>query len=132
MTALGLFKDDKPLLASNMAEMVNRQFRTSDISPYSANVGFVLYACDELSHSVTNAERTFMLQLHVNEKIVHIPGCAALMCPYEQARKMYEDLIDRCNIKEVCDPDDDTSSTAKPFVNVILLLLSLFACRIWF
>jgi len=129
MTALGLFKDSQPLLSSNMAAMTDRKFKTSDIAPYSSNVAFVLYACDELSHSVTDAERKFMLQLHVNEKIVNIPGCDALMCPYEQARKQYSDLIDKCDIEEVCEPEDEAAGASKPVVHVVLGLLSVLMCR---
>lgn len=123
MTALGLFKDDQPLRASNRLAMENRKFKTSDISPYSANVAFVLYACDDLSHSVTDASRTFMIQLQVNEKPMNIPGCDSLMCPYEQARKVYSNLIDRCDIENVCDPQPPPSRSSHVLVNIFLFVL---------
>lgn len=122
MTSLGLFKDDMPLLARNRAALAGRKFKTSEIIPFSGNVAFALYACDELAHSVTNAERTFMVQLHVNEQVIKIPGCEAIMCPYEQARKMFSDLIDKCNIKKICEEDDEPSGSIRCTDNAAVLV----------
>lgn len=98
-TSLGLFNDSRTLLASNRAEMGDRAFRTSIISPYSASIEFALYVCDSGDAS---SNKTFALQLHVNEEPMVIPGCRDILCPYEQVRSIYGDLIDQCDINAVC------------------------------
>lgn len=100
MTTLGLFKDDQPLLATNREEMVNRQFKTSIIAPYSTNVGFILYACQTEDGADKNM---FKVQLLVDETPMLLPGCDSLLCPYEQVRNSYSDLINNCNMTEICD-----------------------------
>lgn len=97
MTSLGLFKDPVPPLAVNRDIMANRMFRTSNIIPYSSNLAFVVYACGD-------AEKTFRLKLLVNEKTVRLPGCEQEICLYEEVRRNYEHLIDRCNLYEICSP----------------------------
>ena len=82
-------------------EMADRQFRTSHIAPYSANVAFVLYACDD-DNDADNDKRAFMLQLFVNEKPVMIPGCEDLLCTYQNVRQKYSRLIETCDIANIC------------------------------
>ena len=48
VTLLGLFKDDTPLLHNLGYDVfVKRNFSSSYISPYTANILFVLYQCDQ-------------------------------------------------------------------------------------
>ena len=106
-TALGLFKDSQPLLATNMASMKNRQFRTSEIVPFSANLAFVLFACAEGHvHDADDRDVTaFVLKILVNEKPVTIPACNKEQCLYKDVRKYYHDLADHCNRKAMCGDD---------------------------
>ena len=63
MTALGLFDDETPLLADNRNAMANRKFRTSKMTPFSANIGFVLY-----KFKANNTDKkTINIQLLINE-----------------------------------------------------------------
>lgn len=43
ITALGVKKDNLPLTADNMKEQNRRQWRTSQMSPFAANLVSVLY-----------------------------------------------------------------------------------------
>lgn len=43
LTAMGIGEDSEPLLASNYKQMAKRQFRTSIISPFNANLVAVFY-----------------------------------------------------------------------------------------
>lgn len=97
MTSLGLFKDPMPLLAINRDILKNRLFRTSNILSYSSNLAFVVYACGDV-------DKTYRLRLDVNEKTIRIPGCDNDLCLYDQVRRNYEHLIDRCNLYEICTP----------------------------
>lgn len=50
---LGLYKDSSPLMANwNETQIANRQWKTSAISPFAANVQFILYDCGDSNYQV--------------------------------------------------------------------------------
>lgn len=106
MTALGLFKDKEPLLATNFDTMTNRFFRTSKIVPYASNVAFVVYACDNMRRLATQVftaeDQEFVVKLFVNEREVTIPACDEWSCHYEKVRQKYADYINKCDMTKVC------------------------------
>lgn len=99
MSALGIYKDSQPLLASNRNAMSNRLFKTSKISPFSGNLGFVLYACNP---AVGETKKSFMFQLLANENPVKMPICNSFFCPYNNVRDSLSGLIDLCDVNDVC------------------------------
>ncbi|XP_053393574.1 multiple inositol polyphosphate phosphatase 1-like [Mercenaria mercenaria] len=130
MTALGLNKDDGPLLATNFNTMSGRKFRTSNISPYSTNLAFVIYACNNMNSLETNkvepGSQDFVVKLFVNEKEVTIPACDGWLCYYKKVKQKYEDYIKNCNIKEVCGAKpDDTDKSVDSKANSVFSKLSL-------
>jgi len=73
VTALGLFKDDEPLKASNFEKSHNRNFKSSLLSPFSSNVAFILNKC--------NTDNSFKVSLFVNELPVwHVKEAGNLEC----------------------------------------------------
>ena len=125
MTALGLYREAQPLLVSNRQQMGDRVFKSSHIAPYSTNLAFVLYACRP---ATVNATNTFKLQLLVNEKAKMIPGCNAMLCPYDEVREMHADLINDCDLEEICSgpfKSKDDSSAVCYSLNLGLLTLVL-------
>ena len=113
-TALGLFEDQQPLLATNMASMQRREFRTSRIAPYSANIAFVLYACGGMGHGHDDDRdySAFVMKILVNEKPVIIPACNQEQCVYRDVGRYYHDLVDHCEREKLCGEshgDDDDS-----------------------
>lgn len=118
MTALGLYKDNSPLLATNFESMSGRKFRTSNIAPYSSNIAFAVYACDDLNTLETGSfkpgSQTFVVKLFVNEKEVTIPACDGWLCYYDKVKEKFEDYISKCDIAKVCGskPDNDDESTS--------------------
>lgn len=65
LTSLNALKDDVNLKANNFAEMHNRQWKTSVISPFAANIAIVRYTCPT----------TDQVKLFLNEKVLHLDGC---------------------------------------------------------
>jgi len=90
---LGLYRDAQPL-THNMtrAQMDARVFRSSVVSPFSANVVFVLYAC---------ADGEFLVKLLVNEKEELIPGCTDTYCPYNTAKAVLKHTME-CQFDKEC------------------------------
>lgn len=111
MTALGLYKDNSPLLATNFESMSGRKFRTSNIGPYSSNIAFVVYACGDLNTletgSVKPGSQKFVVKLFVNEKEVTIPACDGWLCYYDKVKQKFEDYISKCDIAKVCGSKQD-------------------------
>lgn len=90
--------------------MTKRQFRTSKISPYSANIAFVLFACAEPGRIHDYDDKNisaYVLKILVNEKPVIIPACNKEQCVYEDVKKYYHDLVDHCNHEAMCGGDYD-------------------------
>lgn len=101
---LGLFNDSEPLRADNRAHHSNRLFKTSNTTPFSANLVFVLYECvpEEFKDDEEVETADYYLQMFVNEKPHLIPGCKEMHCPYTQVRERYSQYIDRCDFKSIC------------------------------
>merc|ERR1711879_470758 len=75
VSILGLYKDSTPLMADWTEEQQeNRQWKTSIISPFAANVQFILYECSG----------DFMVKVLVNEVEQVLPGCTDIYCGFEE------------------------------------------------
>ncbi|KAH9365660.1 hypothetical protein HPB48_003062 [Haemaphysalis longicornis] len=77
----------------NSGRMADRQWRSSLLCPFNANVAFVLFKCPKDSHKVV----TFL-----NERPQQIPGCPSHHCPLETFLNIYKEPADTCNITEIC------------------------------
>jgi multiple inositol-polyphosphate phosphatase/2,3-bisphosphoglycerate 3-phosphatase len=94
---LGLFNDSSPLLANSSADFINnRKFRSSQISPFAANIAFVLYNCSSTSVP-------YRVQLLQNEQETLFPGCSEMYCPYTELKQLYSQyLYGNCNFNQLC------------------------------
>jgi len=93
VSLLGLFAGDPPL-TWNLAtyDIINRKFRSSIISPFAANVAFVLYNC-------TGSSSPWRVKLLHNEIEYEFPGengqgCGGEMyCPIDTLQSMYQTAL---------------------------------------
>ncbi|KAI8521134.1 PHOsphatase [Branchiostoma belcheri] len=135
---LGLFKDATPLRADNFAEHANRVFRTSQISPFGANLALVLYKCngtspcdqseqgratsqdapqrsrpDDPNRSRPDdpAGSKFRVMMLVNEREERFPGWNQASCPYEVVRMLYKDALEHC--EDTCNTKSDVGNNEK-------------------
>ncbi|OQR97151.1 multiple inositol polyphosphate phosphatase 1 [Achlya hypogyna] len=81
---LGFMRGDRPLEA--VAVQPQRAFKSAIISPFGANIAFVLYACDDGNH---------VAQLLLNEKQLPVPGLGCIFCPLELLEKHFAPWITR-------------------------------------
>ncbi|KAK7507403.1 hypothetical protein BaRGS_00001338 [Batillaria attramentaria] len=106
-TSFGLFNDTEPLRADNFQKQEQRQFRTSHILPFGANLQLILYEC-EPPEQYLNPDEDFehnpdyYLKLLVNEEAQRIPGCDSDLCSYASVRSRLKDQIDGCNFVQTC------------------------------
>ena len=68
LSILGLYKDTEDLQADNFANKKDRKFRASLISPFAANLAFILHKCDSHEDQGDSLE-SFQLQLLVKENL---------------------------------------------------------------
>lgn len=92
--AFGLFKDDHAFTADNFVVNKNRQFRTSKIVSFSANIAIALYKCGGNGNHV--------VKMFVNEEQIIIPGCDGTVCSYNTFKNKYPQLVN-CNFDQICD-----------------------------
>ncbi|KAL4219882.1 PHOsphatase [Mactra antiquata] len=125
MTKLGLFNDSEPLKSSNREKMKNRKFRTSHITPFSSNIAFVVYSCDDKLSS--NHDREMMVKLFVNELPVTIPACNNEVCTLQSVLDYFKDIRgDKCDLEKLCEikPVSEASRHIPvTFLYLIVLLL---------
>ncbi|XP_069125102.1 multiple inositol polyphosphate phosphatase 1-like [Argopecten irradians] len=104
--ALGLYKDPEPLRANNFEKQTTRQFRSSKILPFAANLVFVLYECEpdvDMEDFEESDEENIYVKMFVNEEAVIIPACGEILCKYSDVRKYYFKHVDRCDFEKVCE-----------------------------
>lgn len=91
---MGLFIDERHLMADNYEEMKNRKFRGARIAPFAGNFAIVLYNCKNNTNKV---------QLYSNEKLIRFPCCKSeIDCNFETFYKCYSKLSAGCNLKAMC------------------------------
>ena len=89
---LGLQASDSPLTADMSAEQrANREFWTSRISPFAANIALILSECGG----------EYVVDLWVNHQPVDIPGCGP-RCTYASFLKRYNDELGY-DFDQLCD-----------------------------
>ncbi|KAI9092865.1 histidine phosphatase superfamily [Phlyctochytrium arcticum] len=107
VTSLGLYKDSIPLSGHSHTPQRDRNFRTSRVAPFLANMAFEVYTC--------GAEDTPTVRALVNEKPVALPGCPSELCPLATWEETIQEHID-CDIDAICgkpDPDDEDKNPEK-------------------
>lgn len=114
LTTLNINKDQMHLSAFNYRDMAKRQWRTSFISPFAANLVAVFYKCDDDS-------QPNKVMFYLAEKLVYLDGCDVGLCDWEYFRQKFSSVISRCNLN-VC---WNGSGTTVFVPNFLLLLLSL-------
>ena len=94
MSTLGLYRDETDILASDWATQdQDHLWRTSQIGPFAANLGVLVFQCPEQVRKV--------VMLH-NERIVETqPACGERVCSIEQFTQFYRDIAD-LNFEQEC------------------------------
>jgi len=117
---LGHFKADSP---ATLREQ--RNFQTSTIAPFGANVVFSLYQCPPLpSDKASGRHSSYRVLLKHNEQQTHIPGCSHMFCPFRELRSISERVLGEIgDFTTLCEPRDDTSLFIQWYTAIISPLL---------
>lgn len=93
LVGLGIAEDQKRPTAANYAAMDSRQWRTSKLIPFSANILAVSYRCQNESDSKVG--------IFLNEHLLKLGKCQGQeLCPLEQFLQAYSSTVDPsiCNM----------------------------------
>ena len=109
MSYLGLFDEltSGPTTAATTCESEtwdsrSRVWRSSLISPFSANLQFILYNCSQAA-SATQATQgiDYRLRTLLQESPVVVRGCTSDLCPLPHFLAQYRSA-QQCNLKKIC------------------------------
>ncbi|KDR19047.1 multiple inositol polyphosphate phosphatase 1-like isoform X3 [Zootermopsis nevadensis] len=90
LTSLGFDKDQQPLTSKNYDQMSNRQWRSSVISPFAANLAAVFFEC--------GVGEPYRVQLYFNEHLLDIDGCTKGLCDWSYFKKQFGSISSSCNL----------------------------------
>ncbi|XP_045133296.1 multiple inositol polyphosphate phosphatase 1-like isoform X1 [Portunus trituberculatus] len=93
MASLGLFRPPQHLRHDNFEDMRNRVWRTSFISPFAANLAFVLYKC----------EPEYKVALFFQGEPVPIgEACQRTVCAWEEFQRWLKENHLSCDLNALC------------------------------
>lgn len=87
LTLMGIARDEVHLRADNYFEMQNRRFKTSEISPFAANLVAVRYECP-------NEDEIEKIKFFLNEKSLKFDWCTRDLCNLSNFKKRYSLFVD--------------------------------------
>ncbi|XP_043785464.1 multiple inositol polyphosphate phosphatase 1-like [Apis laboriosa] len=117
LTTLNINKDEMQLAAFNYKEMAKRQWRTSFISSFAANLIAVFYKCD------INSQPTNHVMFYLAEKSVMLKGCKVGLCDWEYIKQKFNPVLKQCDMKTCW----NENGVAISLPNFVLLILSCFS-----
>lgn len=97
MTSMRLIEDEGVLKADEYQERADRKYKTSYLSPLSANIAFALYKC--------GASDDMKIQIILNENILRMPlgdPNADILWDLEEALNYYNFYDGKCDWNKVC------------------------------
>lgn len=75
------------------AACAHRDWRSSKLCPFNANILFVLHRCPDRQPKMVTL---------VNEKVVTLPGCSSELCPLSEFRELFQRESLNCDLSEIC------------------------------
>lgn len=103
LTAMGIGRDYAPL----PTERTRRNWKTSELSPFGANLAAVLYQCTGNDYKV---------MFFLNEVPVELPECSVGLCSWSIVEQKYQGMVKNCNVDDIC----NKNSGHNFYVNYIL------------
>ncbi|KAE8902446.1 hypothetical protein PF005_g12430 [Phytophthora fragariae] len=93
----GHFRADTPL---DLA--LKRKFKSSELAPFAANIGFVLYAC-AADEGQSGSKPTFKVKTLLNEREVVFDECKSQeLCPFDVLENLFRRWIYEFDFEEHC------------------------------
>lgn len=106
LTSLGLVRDSEALRGDNFDQMRKRNWRTSTISPFAANLAAVRYKCDNAAKETPEDKIKFFL----NERNIEMTQCESDdgSCRLNELKEMFEHFDQRKCEQIYCDRNSNS------------------------
>lgn len=102
LRAMGAIHDTDPLRADNFAEMTDRQYKTSQNAPFTANLAAIKYECSDTANS--------KIRYFLNERPLQLEWCAGgTLCDWTDVQKQYKHFSEADCEKMFCNANADSS-----------------------
>ncbi|VVC33277.1 Hypothetical protein CINCED_3A021902 [Cinara cedri] len=117
LLALGIVKDSVPLTHTNYHDQNRRQWKMSQVDPFSGNLAAVFYKCDQ-----GGEENKVMFYL--NEGVYDYPGCNVGLCSWRFIENNFKEYLEPNGCHEVCHDESRASGVRLSAVILVTALLS--------
>ncbi|XP_045535603.1 multiple inositol polyphosphate phosphatase 1 [Papilio machaon] len=116
-TAMGTRRDTTPLTGDNYhtPAVPTRQWTTSLMSPFSANIAAVLYKCTQDGNFQVKGE--YQVLFLENEKPMKIEGCRVGLCDWNFVKNKFNEMTDSCDL-QFC----NNASYIKGYASIVLIV----------
>ncbi|XP_072051239.1 multiple inositol polyphosphate phosphatase 1-like [Amphiura filiformis] len=111
---MGLYKDKRPLTATSYQDNHSRLFRTSWMTPFAANIAFVLFNCSSEADDA-NGLTKYKLQVFMNEIPVDLPFCRSGPCDLIEFSTHIRKVSGECNFNNTCCFENCGGARCMPF-----------------
>ncbi|XP_063240305.1 multiple inositol polyphosphate phosphatase 1-like [Bacillus rossius redtenbacheri] len=91
LSQLGIARDPQPLTHASFQSAAHRRWKTSELSPFAANLAAVLYRC-------TDGER-HRVMFYVSEKLVDYEGCDVGLCSWRYLAGRLGHVASGCDLQ---------------------------------
>lgn len=112
--ALGIAKNAEPLRADNYLAQSRRRWKSSEISPFAANLAAIKYDCPN------DSERN-KIMFFLNEKPVDLDWCRVGLCNWSDVKRHYEHL-QNANCAEIFCSGNSASAVGLSAITAVLPL----------
>lgn len=116
LTALGAMRDRNALRADNFASMRNRNFRSSELTPFTANVAAVRYQCAD---PVEPVKVIFFL----NEKPLMFEWCRVGLCNWSEVVRQYRRFSEGDCAKMYCGGSGASMRFVHPAMSAVMVFI---------
>ncbi|KAF2887183.1 hypothetical protein ILUMI_18990 [Ignelater luminosus] len=93
LVSLGVARDHNRLTAENYFSQTRRNWRTSTLTPFTANLVAVLHQCQQ--------GEPYKVMFYLNESPLEVPGCQVGLCNWNIFKQKIEEITRNCD-SEYC------------------------------
>lgn len=115
LTALGAVKDVTPLRADNYPQMSRRKWRSSEITPFAANLAAIKYDCPN------DNDRTKVM-FFLNQKPMDFSFCNVGLCNWSDIKRLYTRFDGADCSKTFC---QDSGASRKEHIGAAAVLVTV-------
>lgn len=116
LTALGAVNDREALRADNYQQMLRRNFRSSIVSPFAANLVVIKYDCP-------NDNERNKIMFFLNQKPMDFGWCNVGLCNWSDVKRMYAKFSEQDCANTFCDATGGATTNGLQNLSLYLVLM---------